>query len=123
MKNSTGTIKILVILPGVLVAILAMFVFAIILAFVAFVSSWHHSNFILNICNYFSILIGSSYSGIKLKQKLWLNGAIVGIIYLLILTLIRGDLSIVLHWAWFKQLLIVSTVGILGSLIGGMIQN
>lgn len=123
MKNSAGSIKISTILRSVIVSILTMLVLAIILAIIAFASSWQHSDLILNICNYLSILVGACYCGFKLKYKLWLNGAIVGIIYLLALTLIRADLSLVLQWAWIKQLLIVGGIGILGGLTGGFIQN
>lgn len=123
MKNATGSIKISIILRGVIVSILTMLVFAIILAIIAFASSWQQSDLILNSCNYLSILVGACYCGSKIKHKLWLNGAIVGIIYLFALTLIRADLALVLQWVWIKQLLIVGGIGILGSLIGGFIRN
>ncbi|MNT61357.1 hypothetical protein D3C72_1989990 [compost metagenome] len=66
-----------------------------------------------------SILIGSSVTNIKLKKNGMVNGAIVGIVYLLLIYLISSVCSG--NFAFSTDTLIVFAVGIVFGVLGGII--
>lgn len=67
-----------------------------------------------------SIVVASIYSAIKIKEKGWINGAILGIVYYLVLLLINVlfiksfDSSFII----ISKLLISTVTGIIGGMIG-----
>ena len=66
-----------------------------------------------------SILIGASITGIKIKRNGLINGAVIGLIYMLVIYFV----SSILNWN-FKlnlQALIFSGVGIVFGILGGII--
>ncbi len=118
--KSPVTVNIPFLLQGLFVTFMLMFSFSIVLAIVTVVSDWEETAGILSLFNYLSILIGAGYLGKRCQSKFWLHGALVGVGYLLILTLLRADLSTMIQWAWIKQLLITAIVGMVGGLFGGV---
>ena len=101
----------------------ALFVFALVIAVAAYVSSWQYTDGVISVGVYVSIASGAFYMGSKLKHKLWLHGILVGVIFLVVVTVLRADFSLFLRWTWFKQLLLVSLCGLLGSVIGGIFNQ
>lgn len=67
-----------------------------------------------------SIVVASIYAAIKIKEKGWINGAIVGIVYYAILLLINVlfiksfDSSFII----ISKILISTITGIIGGMIG-----
>ncbi|HKM18279.1 MAG: TIGR04086 family membrane protein [Firmicutes bacterium] len=123
MKSAAGRINFLLLIQGVAFSCLSMVVLALIMALFTYVSPWQYTDPVLRIANYISILAGSVYVGTKLKQRLWFHGMLLGVIFLVIMTLLRADLKLILQWFWLKQLVIVSVIGVLGSLCGGILQR
>ncbi|NLM68785.1 MAG: TIGR04086 family membrane protein [Firmicutes bacterium] len=123
MKNSSSSINIGLLGKGILLTFLILGVIAFILAVISYTSSWHYSGLLIKIGIYLSVIIGAAYACSKLKQKLWMHGMLIGMAFLVIVTLFRADFSLFLSWAWLKQLFAVSASGLLGGLIGGILQQ
>lgn len=66
-----------------------------------------------------SILIGSSISSFKIKKQGMLNGALVGLIYMLLIYLLSSIL--VTGFTIGMETIIMISVGILTGIIGGII--
>lgn len=123
MKNATSAINVLLLIQGVAVSCVLLVGVALILAVITYISPWQYTKAALTAGNYASIVAGAVYIGTRLKQRLWLHGLLLGAAILIIMTVIRGDLHVVLNWFWAKQLAVVSILGILGSLCGGMLKR
>lgn len=109
-------------LKGVLVAfiitILALIFFSLILR----VTSLRESKLttLNNITMILSVAIGSFYTAVKIRENGWLNGAIVGALYYLIIILlniviIRPETS---NMYLFIKLLISTVAGFIGGMLG-----
>lgn len=122
MKNLSA-VNFSFLLQGLFVAFMLMFVFSIILTILTVVSDWEESTVVLNLFNYLSIVTGAAYVGKRCLSKKWLNGLLVGAGYLLILTLLHSDQSIILHWVWVKQFLITAGIGVFGGVLGGIFSQ
>lgn len=73
-----------------------------------------------NITMIISIVLASSYVAIKIKEKGWINGAIIGLLYYLIIILIN-----VLFIKWDNNTILLLTklalsgvTGVIGGMIG-----
>ncbi|HHT36188.1 MAG: TIGR04086 family membrane protein [Candidatus Wallacebacter cryptica] len=123
MKNTNSAVNFAQLGKGILLTFFALFVFALVIAVAAYVSSWQYTDGVISVGVYVSIASGAFYMGSKLKHKLWLHGILVGVIFLVVVTVLRADFSLFLRWTWFKQLLLVSLCGLLGSVIGGIFNQ
>jgi len=123
MKNASSSVKLGILIKGVGLAYAMLGIFALVLALVAYFSSWHYGDVVYRATTYLSVLIGALYMGLKLKSKLWLNGVLLGLIYLVVITAVQKNIALFIQWYWLKQLLIVCGVGVLGSIIGGLMQR
>jgi len=66
-----------------------------------------------------SILIGSSISSLKIKKQGMLNGALVGLIYMIVLYLISS--SAIVGFSIDMNSIIMILVGVLAGIVGGII--
>jgi len=123
VKNATGAVNVLLLIQGVAVSCLLLVVFALIIALITYITPWQYTKVALMAGNYASVTIGAVYIGRKLKQRYWLHGLLLGVIFLTLMTVVRGDPKLVLQWFWVRQLVVVSLLGILGSMCGGMLQR
>ena len=116
MKNSSSSINIGLLGKGILLTFLILGMIAFILAVISYTSSWHYSGLLIKLA-LIQRYHRRSYACSKLKQKLWMHGMLIGMAFLVIVTLFRADFSLFLSWAWLKQLFAVSASGLLGGLI------
>ena len=119
MKNESA-LRISLLIQGFCAAFLAMLLFSILLAILIFFSDWQETEGLLLIFNYFSVLLAGFYVGQKSTTKIWLNGALVGIAYVLLLTLLRARLDLLTDWLVFKKIILVGIIGAVGSVVGGI---
>lgn len=115
-------LRIKYLLKGVLVAfiitLLALLFFSLMLRFTSLRES--KLTTLNNITMILSVAIGSFYTAVKIREKGWLNGAIVGALYYLIIILLnivflRPDTS---NMYLFIKLLISMVAGFIGGMIG-----
>lgn len=119
MKNESA-LRISLLIQGLCAAFLAMLLFSILLAILIFFSDWQETEGLLLIFNYFSVLLAGFYVGQKSTTKIWLNGALVGIAYVLLLTFLRARLDLLTDWLVFKKIILVGIIGAVGSVVGGI---
>lgn len=123
MTNQQGSLRVALILQGVCVTILAMLICSIMLAVLIFISDWQETDSWLLFLNYTSIFIGGFYIGKRSQSKIWLNGAIIGVIYVLLIATLRTELSLLFTWILYKRVLVSGLIGALGSIIGGIFSQ
>lgn len=121
--KSHSTLRGVLLLQGICVAFAAMFAFSLILAVITLVSEWQESLSLLAFLNYLSIFFGAAYVGKRSHNKLWLNGALVGILYILLITVIKSEIGLLLQWALIKRVIFIGFIGMLGGLAGGIFAD
>lgn len=66
-----------------------------------------------------SIAVGAIYISIKIKQKGWLNGGIIGILYIVILVLL--NILFIDAFTFNKYLVLKTVIGLVTGSVGGII--
>jgi putative membrane protein (TIGR04086 family) len=109
-------------LKGVLVAFIITIIALIFFSLILRVTSLRESKLttLNNITMILSVAIGSFYTAVKIRENGWLNGAIVGALYYLIIILlniviIRPETS---NMYLFIKLLISTVAGFIGGMLG-----
>lgn len=109
-------------LKGVLVAFIITIIALIFFSLILRITSLRESKLttLNNITMILSVAIGSFYTAVKIRENGWLNGAIVGALYYLIIILlniviIRPETS---NMYLFIKLLISTVAGFIGGMIG-----
>lgn len=105
-------------LLSIISTILFLLIFTLILRFTSV--SEANKPLVNNIIMLLSIVFASSYAAVKIKEKGWINGAIVGFIYYLVIIIInvllfKGISSISILTT---KLLLSTMMGIIGGIIG-----
>lgn len=102
---------------SLLATIIGLIIFSILLTFTEI--SEQTINPVIIVITAISILIGSSIGNIKIKKNGLLNGALIGVFYMVIVYLI----SSILNWDFSLNItsIIFIVVGILFGILGGII--
>lgn len=103
---------------SIISTILFLLIFTLILRFTSV--SEATKPLVNNIIMLLSIVFASSYAAVKIKEKGWINGAIVGFIYYLVIIILnvllfKGISSISIMTT---KLLLSTMMGIIGGIIG-----
>ncbi|KPU28010.1 hypothetical protein TR13x_01285 [Caloranaerobacter sp. TR13] len=108
-------------LKGVLISIVISIICIVILAVILTYTSLSESVVpILNsIVMIVSITIGAIYSSIRIKRKGWFNGAIVGLLYFILLILV--SYIFIRSYKFNSHVIIKGIVALLTGAVGGMI--
>ncbi|MCI8587410.1 MAG: TIGR04086 family membrane protein [Clostridia bacterium] len=121
MKNNS-IINILNILKGVVIAILLTLVFLLIFAIILTYTNVKEDTIspVIIVITALSIIIGSSVANMKISKNGIFNGAIIAIIYMLIIYLISSLVSNQFEITGASLIMILTSVicGILGGIIG-----
>lgn len=102
---------------SILLTIILLFIFAIILTYTNLQENIMPA--VVIIITAISILIGSSISTLKIKKNGLLNGAMVGIIYILSIYLISSIIG--MDFSCNTNSIIMMVAGIVAGMIGGII--
>jgi len=101
-----------------IVTILLIFIFSMMLTYTNLSES--KMNLLNTIVMIISITSGSAYVAIKIKEKGWLNGGILGLAYFLIVLLINLVFlkPFIIDIFLFSRLIISIVMGVIGGIIG-----
>lgn len=114
--------KAIYLIKGLILSFIISFTLIIILALLLQFTSLREDKLsVLNNINIvLSISIASGYIGVKLKEKGWINGLILGFLYssiILLINIIEGR-SIFINSIFVIRLLTASLIGAIGGMIG-----
>lgn len=120
IKQDRGRIK--YIFKGLMISFILTLIMILIFSLFLSFTSLRESKLPLfnNLVMIFSIVIGSIYVATKVKENGWLNGALIGLGYYIILTLL-GLLFIkpfILDFITVSRLVIALITGVIGGMIG-----
>lgn len=120
IKQDKGRIK--YIFKGLMIAFLLTLILILIFSLFLSFTSIRESKLPLfnNLVMIVSIVVGSIYVAIKVKENGWLNGALIGLGYYIVLTLL-GILFIkpfIFDFVVLSRLVIALITGIIGGMIG-----
>mgnify|MGYP004664497485 FL=1 len=105
------------ILISLITTVIILLIFSILLTYTNL--SENIIDTVIIIATAMSILIGSSFVNLKLKKNGFINGAIIGAIYMFILYLI----SSILNWNYVLNLqsIVMIALGVIFGILGGII--
>lgn len=120
LKQSNGKIKYF--LKGLLIAFILTIIMIVIFSFLLRFTSIRENKIPLfnNIVMIISIVVASAYVATKAKEKGWLNGALIGLGYYIILLVL--NLIFIKPFAFdlvsFSKIVMAVITGIIGGMIG-----
>jgi len=105
------------IIVSYIITIPAFIIFALLLSYIDFPEKYISSAVL--IATIVSLLVAGSTATRNVKNKGWLNGAIVGLIYMLVLYIFSG--LVFKNFTIDRQVIIMAVIGVLCGAIGGII--
>lgn len=108
---------------GFLVIIILLLVLSLFLSALVSFSSWQTNPRLLNLLTHGSIFIGSLWAGNRCDRKAWLHAIVTGLIAFLFFTWFASPQELFLTWFWWRSLLRVLFVSLLGGMIGGLMKT
>lgn len=122
LENNTigDSLHFVAILQGLFLALVFFIVISLVLALLVFFSNWQINLRLLNLLAHSSVIGGAIWAGRKSTSKAWLNGVVVGVLAFLILTWIGENQSLFASWLWWKRLLRMGLIAMLGGILGGL---
>lgn len=113
----------LVILQGFILSQLLLFLVSIILASLVYFSSWQAGNGLLSILGNLGVFGGAIWAGCRCYKRAWLHGIAVGILAFSILSFVGHGGPLLMTWLWWKGLLKMGFVAMLGGILGGLFSR
>ncbi|HZK00097.1 MAG TPA: TIGR04086 family membrane protein [Tissierellaceae bacterium] len=109
-------------LKGLAIAFITTFILLLLVAFVLRFTDIKESSLTLlnNLVLTVSIVIASAIIGRKIKEKGWLNGAIIGFLYFFLIVILNLLFNRPLNFGLFllTKLLLATILGAIGGMIG-----
>jgi putative membrane protein (TIGR04086 family) len=125
-KNGTNVgdscLRPVAIFQGFLLALLLLLLVSIVLGAVVYFSSWQSNARLLNLLAHFTVLGGSMLAGCRCHKKAWLHGITVGIMVFAVFSWLGYDGVSFVTWLWWKSLLKMLLVAMLGGVLGGLLR-
>jgi len=121
-KVTSNKSKLAIALKSVVLALIISLICIIIYAIVLSITpiSDNSMTIVTQIISMLSILAAAAYCGQRVKEKGWLYGLIVGIIYIIVLipiSILWGH-TLTIDKYFFAKLLMAALVGLIGGIIG-----
>lgn len=108
------------ILQGLFLTLVLIILISLVLAFLVYFSAWQTNLRLLNLLAHSSVIGGAIWAGRRSERKAWLHGLIVGVLAFLLLTWIGDNQGLFATWLWWKRLLRMGLVAMLGGILGGL---
>ncbi|NLJ74245.1 MAG: TIGR04086 family membrane protein [Firmicutes bacterium] len=108
----------LAVFEGLVIAFVLLIIVSFLLAILALLFDWQASTGLLNVITHACVLVGAVFTGRRCTCKAWLNGILLGIVSLVLITWFGANKSF-LTWLWFQRLFSMGFVAMLGAILGG----
>lgn len=115
-----GSLHVVAILQGLFLTLVLIILISLVLAFLVYFSAWQTNLRLLNLLAHSSVIGGAIWAGRRSERKAWLHGLIVGVLAFLLLTWIGDNQGLFATWLWWKRLLRMGLVAMLGGILGGL---
>ncbi|RKD34658.1 TIGR04086 family membrane protein [Thermohalobacter berrensis] len=116
-KGSYGLILVKGIGFSYVVTLICILIFAIVMTYTSI--SEKIIPLVNSIVMVFSIVLGAIYTSLKVEQKGWLNGGIVGLVYVIIIVLLSS--IFITTFTFDVNAILKILIGLITGAIGGMI--
>lgn len=105
---------------GTILSQLLWIIMSVVLATIVYFSTWQASPGLLAFLAHVAGLVGGIFAGWRCKKRAWLHGVVLGIaVYALFSYIGYGELPFV-TWPWWKGLLKMALVAMIGGIVGGL---
>ncbi len=111
------------ILHGFILSQLLLLTISIGLALVVYFSHWQASPRLLIVLAHFGAFGGAMRAGIRCHSKAWLHGIAVGLLVFLVLSWVGNGGPLFITWMWWRGLLKMAFVAMLGGILGGLFKS
>jgi len=122
-SRSGAKLDLVAILQGLFLTLVMVILISLVLALLVYFSSWQTNLRLLNLLAHSSVIGGSIWAGRRSGNKAWLHGVVVGVLAFLLLTWIGDNQGLFASWLWWKRLLRMGLVAMLGGILGGLTTN
>ncbi len=113
----------LIILQGFVLSQLILFAVSVVLAIIVYSSSWQADKGMLSLLGHLSVFGGAILSGYRCHKRAWLHGIVVGILAFFVFSFAGHGGPLMATWLWWKGLLKMGFVAMLGGIIGGLFSR
>ncbi|NLL48035.1 MAG: TIGR04086 family membrane protein [Firmicutes bacterium] len=110
-------------LQGVILAQFLWLLTSIVLAIIVYFSSWQASHGLLALLARLAALGGGIVAGAKCSERAWLHGVFLGILVFLIFSLVGYGEPLFVAWPWWKAMLKMMLVAMIGGITGGLFST
>ncbi|HBN97708.1 MAG TPA: TIGR04086 family membrane protein [Firmicutes bacterium] len=108
------------IVQGFLLSLVLLLLISNVQAAIVYFSSWQTNPRLLNILAHFAVFGGTVLAGCRCHKKAWLHGIIVGVMVFSLFSWVGYGGALLVTWAWWKSLLKMAFVAMLGGILGGL---
>lgn len=123
-KNSRETngsnLRPIAIVKGFVLSQFILLCISVALALAVYFSSWRASPELLNILAHVGVFAGAIWAGVSCHKKAWLHGIVVGLVAFVVLSWMGYGGPAFTSWLWWKGLLQMGLVAMLGGILGGL---
>ena len=113
----------LAVLQGTAVACVLLLFTALGLAVVVFFSHWQAAPRLLCSLAHLAVFLGAVWAGKKCTRKAWVHGVLVGVVAFVLLGLFGSVEQSVLTWLWWKGMLRMALLAMVGGMVGGLFKS
>lgn len=126
-KNGTEVngfhLRPLAIVQGFMLSLILLLLISLVLAATVYFSSWQANSRLLNILAHFAVFGGAILAGCRCHKRAWLHGIMIGVVVFFIFSWVGYGGSLFTTWLWWKGLLKMGFVSMLGGILGGLFST
>ncbi len=119
----TGNLHPMALLQGVFLVVVLLMLLSLILALLVYFASWQGSPRLFSVLVHLAVVIGSVWAGNRCQRRAWFHGLCVGTAAFLLLTWLGGNQGLFATVLWWKRLLRMAFLGLLGGILGGLLRQ
>lgn len=111
------------VLQGFVLSQLLLLLIAAVLALAVYFSPWQASAKLLNVLAHVGVFAGAVWAGMRCRNKAWLHGVLVGVLAFLVFSVIGYAGPLLTTWLWWRKLIKMVFVAMLGGMLGGLMRS
>lgn len=125
-KNSVetvGWVQPAAIVQGVVAALAALLLIAVVLAVVVHFSLGEAAPRLLTSLVQLAFFLGAFWAGRSCQRRAWLHGILVGVVLFVLLGFFGAGGPPLVSWLWWRKLVPLALLGMVGGIVGGLLKS